>query len=70
MPRFVIECPWCGEIHVFDSVPITCDVCGHRADLGRERCDCDRCRATPPRARAFLAAVLAGDRSEREESTR
>lgn len=68
MPRFVIECPWCCEPIVRTGQPAYCDVCRHRADVSRARCDCPRCSTLPERERQFLARVMGP--AEHQEPTR
>lgn len=45
--RTLRTCGWCNtenEIHL-DDVPVYCKKCGHRADVSRLACDCQRCMA-------------------------
>jgi hypothetical protein len=44
------SCSWCDEMVTLnpDGSPVFCSSCGHRGDVARLHCDCQRCRG--PRA--------------------
>ena len=39
----VATCPWCREQNDLTTGRIYCAVCGHRCDMARFACNCERC---------------------------
>lgn len=44
MTALLVSCSWCHETNDVTRFRI-CATCGHRADLPRMDCDCERCSA-------------------------
>ena len=40
------SCSWCGIVNVLTGEPVWCR-CGHRGDLPRMHCTCERCTSPP-----------------------
>ncbi len=40
---FLQTCSWCHEENGVSNTPVYCTKCGHRADVARIDCDCERC---------------------------
>jgi hypothetical protein len=51
-----VSCSWCGAMNEIEAERRNFCACGHRADLPRAHCDCERCA----HGRALFAKGLVG----------
>jgi hypothetical protein len=59
-------CSWCHELYDLSAVRF-CTHCGHRADLPRMDCDCQRCRRQTAKGTAGKDATAAGASTQEEQ---
>lgn len=39
------SCSWCHEMNEMTGDPVYCWNCGHRGDVPRMECDCQKCQS-------------------------